>query len=152
MTRTYEAASDEMFSLVKQAWDAGTIAIVGYIPTLYWPGITESATTDGDKFSARITRATVKDIQSTLCTNVGSNNQRRFTNYGFLQIQVKCPKSVAQAYVLGGRLAKLLQASLRKHDASGEVWFTNVRFHELPVKDLFYRFDVIADYQYDDIS
>lgn len=152
MPATYQQAIDEMYTILDTSINASSTAIVGYIPTIYWPGDKPVDNVDGSKFWLRVAVQTLLNPQATFSNDVGAANQRRYTSKGILIFQVFCPQSVDSSYVLGQRLAILIRDSYRRVTTPGGVWFSNARIKEIPSEEIFYRFNVIVDFQFDDIS
>jgi hypothetical protein len=148
MTTTYVEAIDQMFALFNTAFNAGAPSIVGYWPLIRWPGIGESATPDASKFWCRVSQQTVHEEQSTL----RADNKRRYTADGLVFVQLFCPKSDIEAMEKGRLLAVLARDSFRGKTTSGKVWFRNARINELPPEESAYRFNIIAEYEYDEIN
>lgn len=164
MTLTYDAAVDEMFGLFKAAWDSGSAAIVGYVPEVRWPGV-ELKNPDGsikkpesDKYWARVSQQGVDEEQTSLSACVASNENggvlpaSRFTAIGLLFVQLFCPKTEAEAMEFGRELAKLSRAAYRGKKTAGGVWFRNVRIIEVESEELWHRFNVVAEYEYDEVA
>ena len=164
MTLTYDAAVDEMFGQFRAAWIAGSAAIVGYVPEVRWPGV-EPKNPDGslkkpesDKYWARVSQQGVDDEQTSLSACVESNEigatlpASRFTAIGLLFVQLFCPKTDPQGVELGRKLASLSQRAYRGKKTSGGVWFRNVRIIEVEDEELWHRFNVVAEYEYDEVA
>lgn len=149
MTTTYVEAIDQMFSLFNSAWNAETTAIVGYVPEVRWPGVEEPGTPDASKYWARVSQQTVIEEQTTIGD---SNGKRRYTASGLIFVQIFCPKSEAAAMENGRNLAVIARNSFRGKTTSGKVWFRNARINELAPEESAYRFNVVAEYEYDEIS
>lgn len=149
MSTTYEEAVDEIFTLINTAWLANTAAIVGYVPEMRWPGVEEPDKPDYSKHFARSSQQTVTEEQSTLKDGEGS---QRYTASGLVFIQIFCPKSEGKTMANGRKLAIVGRDSLRGKKTTGGVWFRKVRIRELEPETKWYRFNVIAEYEYDECS
>jgi len=146
MALTYDEAIDQIFSIFRTAWNAKSAAIVGYIPEVRWPGVEEPDTPNTDKFWVRVSQQTVKEGQSTL-RNDGCT---RYTTDGLLFIQLFCPKSDSKSMEKGRKLAMLARDAYRGNSTDGKVWFRDARIKELPPEKDWYRFNIIAEYEYDE--
>jgi len=149
MTTTYEEAIDEMFTAFNTAWLASSAAVASYVPDVRWPGVEEPDTPDPSAFWSRISQQTVMEEQSTLRN--GDAGQR-YTADGLVFVQIFCPKSDPEAMTKGRKLATIARNAFRGHTTSGKVWFRNTRINELPPEEKFYRFNVVAEYEYDENS
>jgi len=149
MTTDYISAVDQMFALFNAAFSASAPAIVGYMPDVRWQGIDEGTTPDASKFWCRVSQQTVIEEQSTIADE---NGKRRYTADGLLFVQLFCPISDVEAMEKGRKLAVIARNAFRGKATSGKVWFRNVRINELPKEESAYRFNVVAEYEYDEIS
>lgn len=145
---TYVEAIDQMFSLFYDAWLSQTTSIVGYVPEVRWHGVEKPGTPDASKYWARVSQQTVTEEQTTIAD---SNGKRRYTASGLLFVQIFCPKSEVTAMENGRNLAMIARNSIRGKTTSGKVWFRNARINELDPEESAYRFNVVAEYEYDEI-
>jgi hypothetical protein len=146
------AARDEMFKLFNDAWTAGTFAIVGYVPEVRYQG-REKGKPDNSKFWCRVSTQTILDRQATLSDCVGEPFKKRFETSGLLFGQIFAPKAVVNSYELGYRLAILARGVYRgKTSNPGGIVFQNVRINELPPEELSWRFNVVAEFEFDEIG
>ena len=151
MPTTYTAAVDTMFALFKAAWDAETTAIVGYVPEVRWQNVPEKTKPDPDKFWARVSQQPVTSRQSSLSNCVGSPQQRRYESSGVLFVQLFFPKSDDEAADKGRRLAVLARAAYRGKTVGG-IEFKNVRINELSPQESWFRANVVAEYEFDELG
>jgi len=151
MSLTYSEAVDEMFALFLTAWNAGSSAIAGYIPEIRWQGKEDPSTPDSSKFWCRVSVQSVFEEQAGVSA-LPSVGKRRYESSGLLFVQIFCPKSKADSFAVGRKLAELAKATYRGKTTPCKVIFQNVRINELPIENLSYRFNVIAEYEYDEIS
>ena len=161
MTATYEKAVDEMFAQFLNAWNAGSAAIVGYVPEIRWTGVKppegQPEKPAGDKYWARVTQETVIEEQTSLSANVanvelGTLPASRYTASGLLVIQLFCPKSDARSMEFGRKLAMLARSAYRGKKTESGVWFLNVRIQPLDSEELWNRFNVVAETEYDEVA
>lgn len=148
MTTNYTDAIDSMFALFNAAWTESTPAIVGYVPEIQWPLVEKPEVPLLNKFFARISVQTVDESQTTLRN--GSN--QRYTNNGLLFVQIFAPRSVSDSATKLKALAKMVKNTFRGHTDADNIWFRSSRIQELPPESKFYNFNVVVDYQYDEIS
>lgn len=149
MTTNYVEAIDEMFALANNAFAANSSAVVGYVPDIRWPGVQEVGTPDASKFWARVSQQTVIEEQTTLADESG---KRRYTASGLIFVQLFCPKADVAAMDKGRKLAVIARNAFRGKTTSGKVWFRNARINELEPEESAYRFNVVAEYEYDEIG
>ena len=148
MTATYIEALDEIMTVFKDAWDAGSTPVVGYIPEIVWPGIEPEENLPTDKFWARFSNKTLDDEQSTL-KGVGL---RRYTIEGLAFIQIFAPLSNSEAVKKAKELATLTRNAYRGITTPSCVWFRNARIQEVGSKDKWYQINVLVNYEHDDIN
>jgi len=149
---TFKQATDEMKALFLAAWNAETAAIVTYVPEIRWQGVEKKALPDGSKYWVRFSKQTVTEEQSTLSNCEGLPGQKVYTASGLIFIQLFCPKSEENAQDLGGKLAAVARNAFRGKTTPGKVWFRNVRINELSPEDLYVRFNVVAEFEYDELG
>lgn len=148
MTTTYPAALDEMFALFRDAWNTGATAIVGYVPEVRWPGVEEPDKPETKKYWARVSTQTVLERQATF----RNGDDKRYTTDGLLFVQIFCPMSDARAMERGRNLAVLARNAFRGEETSSSVWFRNARINELSPDGKAYRFNVVTEYEYDELA
>lgn len=154
MTAAYNEARDQIFALFKTAWDANTAALTpgAYVPEVRWQGKEVGTKPPSDKHWARISTQSVLETQATLSDCVEEPGKSRYESSGLVFVQVFSPKSQATAYEVGQQLAIVARNAFRGKKTSGQVWFRNVRINNLDPENLFYRFNVVAEYEYDEVG
>ena len=152
MTATYSEAVDAMFALFNAAWTAGAAAIVGTVPEIRWQGVEGPNKPPANGYWCMVGVQTVAEPQSTFKTGVEPLENRRYTAIGFLVVQLFCPMSDAQSAYKGRLLAELARNAFRGQETSNGVWFRNGRIEPLPPEENAHRFNIIVEYQYDDIG
>lgn len=148
----FDAANDEINTLFLNAWNAGSAAIVGYIPEIRWQGVQYRDLPDGSKFWVRLSKQTVIEGQAALSTDAGAPGQRKYTVAGLVFVQLFCPKSNTQAFELGQKLAKLSRNAFRGKSTPGKIWFRNVRINEIDPEELYERFNVVTEFEHDELG
>lgn len=152
MTASYTQAVDAMFALFNVAWSAGAAAIVGSVPQIRWQGVEGTSPPPVNGYWCRVSTQNVIEQQTTHKTGIAPNENRRYTSSGLLFVQLFCPMSDAQAMDKGRQLAMLARNAFRGKSTSNDVWFRNARINELSPEDNSYRFNIIVEYEYDDIG
>lgn len=152
MTLQYDQARDEIFAVFNTAWQANAAAQAGYIPEVRWQGVQYREIPDGSKFWCRISKDNVFEEQTSLSTCVGTPGQRRYTASGLAIVQLFCPKSNTESFAIGQKLAKVAQDAFRGRSTGNGMWFRNVRIKELDPEETCFRFNVVAEFEYDDIG
>lgn len=152
MTLEYDAARDEMFALFNAAWQANSAAVVGYVPEVRWQGRETTEKPDRSKFWARVSLQSVGEGQATLSNCVIEPGKKKYESFGLIFVQLFGPKSRATAYDDLQKLAMLARDAYRGKTTPGNVWFRNVRINTLQPEELFYRLNVIGEYEFDEIG
>ena len=147
---TYLEATDALYAIFNEAWTAGAAVIVGTVPEIRWHGVELREKPPVNKYWCRVSSQNILEEQATL-NEVAEANKHRYTIAGLLFIQLFCPMSDPQAMDRGRKLAMLARDAYRSVDRDG-VWFRNARINELAPEQDAYRFNVIVEYQYDDIG
>jgi len=148
----YDDVNDEINALFLAAWNAGTTALVGYVPEIRWQGVQYRDLPDGSKFWVRLSKQTVFEEQASLSNCEGLPGQKKYTASGLVFVQLFCPKSNTQAFELGQKLAKLARNAFRGKTTPGKIWFRNVRINELSPEELYERFNVVTEFEYDELG
>jgi hypothetical protein len=146
MPLAYQTAVDTMFGIARTALNSGSAAIVGYVPEVRWQGVEKDEKPPVDKFWLRVTQQTVDEGQSTLRDGT---NGKRYTNTGLIFCQLFCPMSDAKCMEKGRALGVLLRNAFTA--AQTEIMFTHARINELTPEGKAQRFNVVSDYEYDEI-
>lgn len=149
----YVDAQDEMLAMFVAAWNAGSAAIVGYIPEIRYGGVDNPTKPDSSKYFCRISIQTVDEQQSTLSSAVKAEPGRRYTTNGLIFVQVFAPLSDSLSDRNGKKLSELAKKAFRGKATAGKVWFLNGRVQDnLASEEQFARFNVVTEYQYDELS
>ena len=149
----FDEVRNEIFALFNAAWEANTAAIVGYVPEVRWQGVQERDLPESSKFWVRVSKQTVFEEQATLSTCEGKPGQKKYTASGLVFVQLFCPKSNAQAVELGQKLAKVARNAFRGKTTPGKIWFRNARINDgIPPEELYERFNVVTEFEYDELG
>lgn len=153
MTCTYEQFIDDTFKMFNDAWQSGAGAIVGSdVPPVYWVGKESKTKPPLDNYWARVSTQGVVAPQSTMKSGIAPDEKQRYTPAGLLFVQLFCPMGRANSFVIGRRLSMLVQDTFRGAQSPNGVWFRNVRINEIDPDSNAYRFNIVAEYEYDDIG
>jgi hypothetical protein len=139
-----EQAKDVMLAVFKDAWDALRTATpaLGYGET--YEDVPGSMPTAATALWARVTVRHATGRQSSLTGGLGT---QRYTNKGFVWVQVFAP--MGDGSTAGYVASQAVVDAYR--DANTSVLFRNVRLNEQGGDGSFTKFDVIADFEYDDV-
>lgn len=143
---TYEEAIDLMYATFKTAWDAGTTAIVGYIPEVQYEGVRSDKHEPQGKAWARLSVRNAVEGQATLGTpQIGKHE---YETVGTLTIQLFFPKADNTAMVTGRRLAQLVRNAYRSISSGDEVWYRDATIREQPPGNRWYQINVTVTYTF----
>lgn len=148
----YPDAIDELYAKFVAAWNAQSAAVVGYVPQIFFQGVQPETPPDSSKYWCRVSHDIVIESQTSLSTCEGAPGQRRYTAQGLLFVQLFGPKEDAQAFEFLQKLAIIGRNAYRGKTTPGHIWFRNVRVKPLPDEELYKRFNVIAEFEYDEIG
>jgi hypothetical protein len=140
MPLTMQEARDEMLTLVKTCADANDVGSV-------WEGTAGDKPPDGPKVSW--IRAGVRHFTRQQSTLSGSVGLRRYTSNGLLVVALFTP--VESGIAEADRLASLFRNAVEGVSTSGAVWFRNARTNEMGLDGSWWRTDVLADFEYDEV-
>jgi len=149
MTTNLSGAIDEIATLFNSNVLSNSTAIIGYVPEIEWPGIDTGVCKDGSKFWLKFSTNNVFTEQETLCENIVINGSRRYNSQGFVSFQIFAPKR-KDSYQKALSFSQMLQIVFRK--SLPNVILRNSRIVELPPENGIVRFNVFADYEFDEIN
>lgn len=153
MTAELDVAVEEMQTLFNTAWQANAGSVFGYVPAVEWYGREQLGKADREKVWARFSTQNVFEEQATLSACVDEPFKRRFNGSGLIFVQLFLPKSVDNAVILGRKLAKVARNAFRGKKTDGGVTFYNARINDnIPPEELYYRINVVAEYDYDELG
>lgn len=153
MTLTPQQARKQMFALVEGVWDAKAATIVGYRPEIRYQGVEEANPPGAGKFWMRIGTTTVTTRQSGhQMPDEPNGSPVVYDTYGFITLQMFAPMKSKDSWAKGELLAELGQCMFMASETGGSVWFRNPRIRELNNDGTFYRWNVIADYQFSQVK
>jgi hypothetical protein len=148
----YQNARNEINSIFYADWNLNSIAVAGYVPEIHWQGVEKKESPAGDKTWLRFSQQTVSEKQVTLSDQVVDKGGVRYSIDGILVIEFFCPRNELRAWENGGKYAQIAKNIFRSKGTKNCIWFRNARIQELPIQESFYRFNVFADFEYDEIS
>lgn len=145
----YTTAIDSIFAFFMAAWNADTLAVLDEAPAIRWQGKEEATLPDPSKYWVRISQQSIDELQKTY---TAENSKKRFENNGIVFLQIFCPKTESNSFYIGRQLAAIGKSIFRGKSTSAGVWFRNVRIKELSSEESFHRFNVVAEYQFDEME
>jgi hypothetical protein len=148
MSLTPQNARKELFALVDSIWQAQTNAIIGYIPEVRWQGMQESAIPASSKFWMRVSTKGVSNRQRGFSMPDNGQSHAIFDNIGFITLQIFAPMTSPTGYAKGELLSAKGQCMFMATETGGAIWFRNPRIIELDNDGTWYRWNVVADYQF----
>lgn len=146
---TYAQALDSMFASVKATLDASGMSLVGYKPDTRWPGVPIASPPDKTKLWARVSVQIATDGQAALANFQGIT---LYEAMGLLYVQLFCPRNLAASLPNGRLVAIALQATFRSLGATGDIWYRNAKFVELPETDDNYPVTFSTVFEYNTLS
>lgn len=149
MTTNYSGAVEEMFTRFNSLWASKATPIVGYVPVIYWPGIDDGTLPDCSRFYLRLNVQTALTKQATLSENVVVNGSQRFTTYGVWIAELHAPKR-KDSITKGRELCEAILSIFRASTAN--VTLRNARIREMPSENGAVRFNVITEFEFDEIA
>lgn len=148
---TYDDAGDALNKMLWDDFKPQAQAILGYVPTVYWPFQTEPTSAPTDKFWMRVSR---KNLPKTL-SGFGEGNANKAARYdvkGNLFIQMFYPQADKNAAKNLPRLAEIAEACfLGKHDPSNLLWCRDIAVNPLESEKGWFRLNVVVEFIYQDI-
>lgn len=157
MTTTYDQAYVEALALLEAA-APGFNAAVGLadpIQLRHQDNEAELGTPDPSKYWLRFSMQSVASPQRGYQSPDGPSGRDRrvFESIGLVFVQVFAPMSEkATASAIGRALAVLAQAIYRGEETPSGVAFFNVRINDIPNDGKWYRYNVVAEYSFDELG
>lgn len=145
-------ARKEMFALVAAEWAAKSSAVVGYVPEVRYQGIEIGALPGANKHWMRVSTQTVTTQQRGHRMPEAGVSEPVYDNIGFITLQIFSPMASRDSYAKGELLAELGQCMFMASETGGSIWFRNPRIRELDNDGTWYRWNVIADYQFSQVK
>lgn len=140
-------AKDELYKFVHDRF-AAYLATNNVTCEIRWQGKLEAA-----NVSNVWVRFSMQQVLSTLKAYAEKNDEsddRVYETSGLFFAQVNIAMSEADSFRRGDLLATALVGICRDADTPSGLWLRNVRFNELPSDGQFYKWNVIAEYEYDE--
>lgn len=150
MTSTFIESGDEIYARINTLWNDVAVGLFGYKPALYWPGKVEPDKVDGSKSWGRVTRRTVDETQSGFVA-CSFNSKVRYTNSGLIYIQLFGSLSETGSDRKAQQLAEALKNAFKRKCTGSKVIFRNSRIEPLDPEELFFRYNVVFEYEYDEL-
>lgn len=153
MTLTPQEARKEMLAKVNTCWQAGAGSIVGYVPEIRWQGIEKANLPGADKFWMRAGTTNVTTRQSGhQMPDAPNGSPVVYDTYGFITLQIFAPMKGGEGWSKGELLSELGQRMFMASETGGGIWFRNPRILNLNNDGTWYRWNVIADYQFSQVK
>ena len=138
--------------MVDSCWQAYALGIVGYAPEIRWQGVELGFLPGSDKFWMRVSTQGVASPQRGHRMPQVGISKPVYDNLGFITLQIFAPMKSADSYEKGELLAGLGQGMFMASETAGSIWFRNPRIRELDNDGSWFRWNVIADYQFSQVK
>lgn len=139
MTATFRQAQDDMLAIVRD------VAAQQQVPVVY-----ESVKGGPPAENRPWVQPQIRhDFGGDASLTGGLGGKRRYSRTGVLWIRIYMPMGagLAGGYDLGGAFVHALQGKSTDHC----VWFRNVRLTEVGPSGVWYQFNVLANFTYDEV-
>jgi len=156
VSTTYPEAKAEIYRLFTTYFTANAVAASGlaYIPEIRYAGVLTPglpATPPKEKHWCRISTQLVTEEQDTLSTCVADIGRRRYTAAGLVFVQMFAP-ATSEGTTKNDLLAHVAKLAFRGKTADGGIWFRNARVNELKPEESFFRLNVVAEFEFNEIG
>lgn len=152
MSTSPQIARKEIFALLDAGWTAGAPAIMGGVPQVRYQGVEERTLPGAVEYWARASTQMVTTGQRAHQMNpTPGQSPVVFETNGVILIQIFAPMKNRDSYAKGELLAELAQCMFMATETVSGVWFRNPRINELENDGTWYRWNVIVDYQFNQI-
>ena len=140
-------AKDDLYSFVNAAFAAYLVAS-GEACEVRWQGKAKP-NEPGNVW----VRFSMQQVLSPLRGFIETQDSADLTVYetaGLFFAQVNVAMSEADSFRRGDLLATALRDMVRDKNTPGGIWLRNARFNEIPSDAQFYKWNVVAEYEYDE--
>jgi hypothetical protein len=146
MPTTYEEAYETITDHLRAQWPVLANGIAATVPDIRFAEV-ETGQNPQATF-IRFAMMPVLERQATF----RNGDDKRYTSNGvlFVQVYIKRPEVKAAEYLR--RFSAAARNVFRGVELDGCIWFRNVRINNLEPTNEWYRANVIADYEYDEIG
>lgn len=149
---TYAVAVNDIFKQINDAWVAGAATAVGEPVELRFVGVEKEGKIPTEKFWGRVSTQGAAEGQASMANGIIAPNNRRYRADGLVYVQLFAPKSRNTAMQKLRLLSQLARDAFRGKSTANGVSFNFARIQELDPEESFYRINVVAEYQYDEIA
>ena len=148
MSLSETQAFDEILDIFNTAWTTNTPALNGGdVVRVEWPGLDAGETRDPDKPYATIKVTHVPSRQVTF----GPTGSRRFERSGLVTIQVFYPLSRGDGLNTLQLLCEVARDAFEGVGTNDGLWFRNCRIQDIGSGDTWYQYNVVSEFEYDQI-
>lgn len=154
MSARPQQARKEVFALIAARWAAGASTIVAPLqaPELRFQGVEKAGVPGATKYWARASTQLATTRQAAFAMNGPGQSSPVYDTAGVVFVQIFAPMSVLDSYAKGELLAELAQCMFMATETASGVWFRNPRINELPNDGTWYRWNALADFQFNQVK
>ena len=154
MSTTPQGARKGVFAAFAAGWALRAPAAVGALqaPELRFQGVEEAGLPGATKYWARISTQLATTRQSAHVMDQVDGSPVEFDTRGVVFVQIFAPMKEPTSYAKGELLAEVAQRMFMASETAQGVWFRNPRINELPHDGTWYRWNVIADFQFNQVK
>lgn len=149
---TPQNARKAMLAHVNTLWGSGAAAIAGSTPEIRWQGVELPTLPGSDKYWMRVSTENVTTRQKGHRIEDPGISKVVYQTNGFITLEIFAPMNSRESFSRGELLAELGQCMFMATQIGGEIWFRNPRIRPLNNDGTHYRWNVIADYQFDQVK
>lgn len=149
MTVSPQTARKQIFQRILDCWSANAGDILSPIPELRFQGLELSGIPGATSFWARASTQLVTTRQAAhAMPEAPDGSNVVYETHGLVFLQIFAPMKNPEAWAKGELLAQVGQRMFMASETSSAVWFRNPRMVELQNDGTWYRWNVIAEYQF----
>lgn len=98
----------------------------------------------------RLSMQQVQSVLSSFVATQDTGDKQQFETSGLIYAQVNAAMTFEDSFAIGDLIATAIRDILRSADTPSGMWFRNARFTEVPDDGEFYKWNVVAEYEYDE--
>lgn len=140
---------DEAFNLFLTDWNAKTAIISGTDPyRIEWPGVDSGSPPSPREAWARVTYRESRSTQTSFTPGAA----KRYTRRGRITVQVFAPLAEGKGTTLAETLSIIARDAFEGKQTPSGVWFHAVTSQDIGRSTSWYQFNVVAEFEYDEIK
>lgn len=147
----YEESTSAMNKMFWDEFRPKAQALLGYVPTVYWPNTVVPNPAPTNEFWCRVSRKTIDERLAGF--GEGGPSIRRYDVRCIYYVQMFYPHTDKWANKNLPKLAQFAKDSMQgKNDPTNVLWSREVKIDELDIEKAWFRSNIVAVFEYQEIK